>query len=298
MKRISKKRYFWTAFFFIAPGVIFVFFLCLYPLGRAIWMSIVETTSDSNSQFIGLTNYKKVFGDKLFWLSLWHTFYFTGISVSLHYFAGLGLALLLDKLGKSLKGNVLRGFLFLPWLFPSAVWCITWQLILHPHFSVLNELLKTIGLDKLSRGWLTEPTLLPLNSLSIVNGWKFFPFHMVMLFATLQSVPKELYEVAEIDGASGWKKFQSVTWPFLKPITAIVLTIDTIGTFHYFDLVWILTQGGPMNKTEVLSTYIYRTVFRMGSFEYGSTLAVLLMIILSILIALYIRIFMRGEFEQ
>jgi len=296
MKGSSQKKTYWTVFFFIAPGVSFVFFLTLYPLGRAMWMSVFKVTSDSRT-FIGLANYQRAFQDNLFWLSLWHTLYFTVISVSLHYFIGLGFALLLYRLGKSIVSNILRGFLFLPWLFASAIWCVTWQLILHPYFSVLNALFNSLGISRLSQPWLTDPSLLPLTSLSVLIGLKFFPFHMVMLFAVLQAIPKELLEVADIDGASSLQKFRSIIWPFLKPVTAIILTIDTIGSFYYFDVVWILTKGGPMNKTELLSTYIYKMVFELGSFEYGSSLAILLMIILSILMVVYIKFFLREDFE-
>jgi multiple sugar transport system permease protein len=293
----QKKTYYWTAFFFIAPGVSFVFFLTLYPFGQAMLMSIFKVTSDSRT-FIGLANYQRAFQDNLFWLSLWHTLYFTVISVSLHYFIGLGFALLLYRLGESIVSNILRGFLFLPWLFASAVWCVTWQLILHPQFSVLNALFNSLGLSCLSHSWLSDLSLLPLTILSVVSGLKFFPFHMVMLFAALQVIPLELFEAAEIDGASSLQKFRSITWQFLKPVTTIILCYDTIGSFYYFDLVWILTRGGPMNETEVLSTYIFKTVFQFeGSFEYGSSMAILLMIILSIFIMVYIKIFLRGEFE-
>jgi multiple sugar transport system permease protein len=296
MKISSQKKTYWAAFFFVAPGVSFIFFLTLYPLGQAMWMSVFKVTSGSIT-FTGLANYQRAFQDNLFWLSLWNTLYFTVISVSLHFFIGLGLALLLYRLGKSIVSNILRGFLFLPWLFASAVWCVTWQLILHPYFSVLNALFNSLGLSRLSQPWLTDPSLLPLTVLSVVNGLKFFPFHMIMLFAALQAIPKELFEIADIYGASSLQKFRSVTWPFLKPITAIILSVDTIGTFYYFELVWIITKGGPMNKTEVLSTNIYRTVFELGSFEYGSSLAILLMIILLILVVVYMKIFLREEFE-
>lgn len=293
----SKKKTRLTVFLFIAPGLVFVFFLTLYPLGRAIEMSFFEGKVGGGSIFVGFSNYQRSFGDSLFLLSLWHTAYFTAISVSLHYFIGLGLALMLNRLGRGRLSNVLRGFLFLPWLFTSAVWCVTWQLILHPHFSVLNEFLKAIGLGNLARGWLVEPSLLPLTTLGIVNGWKSFPFCMVMLLATMQVIPKELYEVAEIDGASSFRKFVNITWPFLKPTTGVILLVDTIGTFHYFDIVWILTGGGPINKTEVLSTYIYKCAFEQGNFEFSSALSIILMIILIIVMFVYIRRFLKEAIQ-
>jgi len=295
MNILTQRKTYWTTFFFVVPGVVFVFFLTLYPLGRAIWASFFKVTSGSII-FTGFANYQRIFQDDLFWLSLWHTLYFTVISVSLHFFIGLGLALLLYRLGKSIVSNILRGFLFLPWLFASAVWCVTWQLILHPHFSVLNALFNSLGLSYLSQPWLIDPSLLPLTVISVVNGLKFFPFHMIMLYAAMQNIPIELFEAAEIDGASNFQKFRSITWPFLRQVTSIILTFDTIATANYFDIVWILTQGGPMNRTEVLSTYIYKTIFQLGSFGYGSSLAVVLMIILLVFMMVYMKVFLREEF--
>jgi len=283
-----------SGYLFIVPGVAFVLFLTIYPLVNAIKMSFFNLSSGNNI-FVGFLNYQKAFQDQTMWLSMAHSFYFTIFSVSLHFLFGLGLALLLNSVKEYKGSSICRGLLFLPWLFSSAVWCVTWQLILHPQFSILNEIFNVFGLKGLN--WISADSLLPLTSLSIVNGWKFFPFHMIMYFAVLQSIPKELYEAASIDGASGNQKFFYITLPSLYHTIAIVLTIDTIGTFHYFDLIWILTQGGPMNRTEVLSTYIYRKVFTLGNFGYGSAMSVILIVILIAFITLYIKILLKGEFE-
>lgn len=294
-KTPSQKRN-WTVLFFVAPGLIFLFFLTLYPLSQTIWMSFFKMTSEGRI-FTGLENYQKIFQDNLFWSSLWHTIYFTVITVGLHFLIGLGLALILYRLGNSLLTNILKGFLFLPWLYASAVWCITWQLIFHPYFSVINELFNSMGLAFLVQPWLSDPSILPLTIAAFVGGLKWYPFHMLMIFTSLQIIPRELFDAADIDGASGFWSFRSIIWPFLKPVTAILLTFDTMGTFYYFDLIWILTKGGPMNKSEVVSTYIYKIIFNFGNFEYGASIAFLLMIVLTIITLVYMKIFLTEEFE-
>jgi len=294
IKLIGSKAF--IGYLFVIPGTTFVFLLTVYPMARTIWMSFFNLAPGKHI-FIGSANYADALKDGVMWLSLSHSVFFTGISVIAHFLIGLGLALLLNN--PKIKGEkIFKSLLLIPWLFPSAVVAITWQLIFHPRFSILNAILIKLGLSGFTRMWLAEDSLLPLSCVTLINSWKAYAFHMVVLFAGLKSIPRQLYEVAEIDGASEFKKFLFVTLPGLRPLIITVLTLDTIWTFIYFDLVYLVTRGGPMLSSEVLPTYLYRIIFKRSFFGYGSTLAVIMMLFMVVFALLSLWITIKEEFKS
>jgi multiple sugar transport system permease protein len=214
---------------------------------------------------------------------------FTAGSVGLHLIIGLSLALLLNaKINRSFR-TIARGILIVPWLLAPTVAGMIWVLMLAP-FGVVNGFLASIGvLDaNATISWLGDPST-SLISVTAMNVWRAFPFFMVMLLAGLQSVPQQLYEAAEIDGATLRQQFWYITLPELRPVIATIVLLDSIWTFRAFDPVFVMTGGGPMHSSEVLATAIYFDGFQKLRFGYASAEAVIMFLVLFVVSAFYVR---------
>jgi multiple sugar transport system permease protein len=247
---------------------------------------------DSNLQrevWVGLGNYVALANDPLFWRAFWQTAVFTAFSVVLHLAIGLGLALLLNMHLDPAFRALARGLLIVPWLLAPTVAGMIWVLMLQP-FGVLNGLLVSLGLidPNFAISWLGDPAT-ALGSVTAMNVWRAFPFFMVMLLAGLQAIPKQLYEAAEIDGASLFRQFWHITLPQLRGVIATIVLLDSIWTFRAFDPVYVMSGGGPAHASEVLATAIYFDGFQKLKFGYASAEAVVMFIVLFIVSAAYVR---------
>ncbi len=274
----------------IAPSVLTLCFLMLYPIMRVIYFSLWNNYMIvRRPTFVGLDNFRWLFHQEVFTLIFSNTVIFTVLSVLLHLLLGLALAELLSSKINTRWRTGFRGILILPWMFTAVVVALNWRLILHP-LGVFNTLLSQLGLMDLTDplNWLGLPKL-ALPAVILINLWRGYPFVMLMLLAALQSIPKEQYEAAAVDGADRWARFRYVTIPNIKPVIASVGLLDTIWNFRLFDLVYLTTGGGPMNSTHVLATYTYQLAFERFEFSKASAVVAVILAFTSVLTVFYLR---------
>lgn len=282
-----------VGYLFILPAVLFLLAISVYPLLRQLNLSLYRYYLPEKERFfIGLTNYANVVNDPLFWNAVKNTTYFTAMSVIAHLVIGLGLALLLNmRRGAIFLRNLCRGFLILPWLFSTTVAACAWLLVLHP-FGMINNYLLRLHLFTRPIPFFGKPAT-ALSSLVAVNVWKSYPFFMLMFLAGLQAIPDDLYEAAKVDGANTFQAFLHITIPQLRRIILTLTTLDVIWTFVHFDLIYLITNGGPLNSTELMATYTYRMAFEKLRFGYSSALGIAMFLLLLLFSAVYVRIYAR-----
>jgi len=273
---------------FLWPALTILILLMIYPLVEVVRLSFHDSNL-TRQTWVGLDNYAALLADPLFWQAFLQTVLFTIGSVVMHLLIGLALALLLNAEINRRFRTLARGILIVPWLLAPTVAGMIWVLMLAP-FGVVNALLAKLGLMAADANvsWLGDPAT-SLLSVTLMNIWRAFPFFMVMLLAGLQAIPAQLYEAAQIDGATGVKQFWYITLPSLRSIIATVVLLDSIWTFRAFDPVFIMTGGGPMNSSEVLATAIYFDGFQKLKFGYASAEAVVMFAVLFAVSAVYLR---------
>ncbi len=263
----------------VAPALVFVVIVGAFPVASQFGLSLTEFNlkfADERS-FIGLANFVRLAKDATFWHDLWHTLYFTGVSVSLELTLGLAAALLLHGLVRG--RTAVTSSVLMPWVLPTVVAATMWSLILNDRIGLLNSVLTELHI-------MTEPIVwlgprFAMSSVILADVWKTTPFVAIILLAGLKSIPRHYYEAAALDGASAWQSFRSITLPLLKPFVAVALLFRAMDAFRIFDLIWVLTGGA--SKTETLSIYIYKTLFRYADLGYASAMTVALFGIVFIL---------------
>jgi multiple sugar transport system permease protein len=260
---------------FVAPVFLFLCAVVLFPLGHAFYTSLTRVRGLASS-FVGLQNYEHVLTDDAFWHSLGVSVAFTGVSVALHVALGLALALLVDRL--RFARTALRIAFLTPWMVAPAVGATIWLWLLEPQFGVVNYLLQAAGLIKAPLAWLGEPGL-AFASIVTVDTWRGVPFVMLLMLAGLQTIPREQYEAAAIDGANAWQRFRYVTLPNLRYLLVVASTLDVINTIRHYDIIGVMTAGGPAGATEVLPVLLYNTAFRGNRFGEAAAIGVLLLAI-------------------
>jgi multiple sugar transport system permease protein len=275
---------------FIIPSLIFMAVLFVYPMVQVIYLSF----QDSHGMWNGLGLYAEMLTDNLFWLSLKNSFVFTFGSVVLHFIVGLSLALLLSrKLNNQVLG-IFRGILIVPFLMPAVVVATNWKLIFYP-LGVLSSTLFSMHLIPQPLDWIGDPRL-AMGSILLVNLWRAYPFYMILLLAGLQAIPTEMYEAATIDGADGWKSLMYITIPQLRGVIILSTLLDTIYTFRTWDLTFLLTHGGPMNRTELIANYVYDMAMRFGRPNYASAMGFAMLFLSLVFTVFYLRFY--GEEEE
>ncbi|MCU1405494.1 MAG: sugar transporter permease [Glaciihabitans sp.] len=273
---------------FISPTVILITVLMVIPIVIVVGYSLMDNViTNKNPVFVGIANYVEVLTDKTFHTAISNTLVFTVTSVAAHLVIGLAFAMLLNTplLGRTSKA-VFRTIYVLPWLFTVAIIAVLWRLLLNPN-GVVNFLLGTVGLPG-DTEWLSSPAL-ALGAVTFINIWAGYPFFMITLLAGLQGIPGDLYEAASIDGAGPIKRFFNVTLPQLRPIIISMILLDLIWTSQQFALIWMTTGGGPINVTEMLSTFTYKQAFSSYQFALASTSAVIILALSMILAVFYVR---------
>src|SRR4051794_28761885 len=267
----------------VALPVAFLVALVGYPFFYGIWISLQNRPVAQPGVFIGLDNFIADWHDSVFRLVVLNTFVYTAVATVLKMFGGLGLALVMNQDFRF--KNLTRALLLLPFIVPTVLSTIAWQWILDPAFSVINWTLIALGLvDPPGPSWLGNPHL-AMASLIVVNVWRGLPFYAITLLAGLQTISPELYEAATIDGASTWARFRYVTVPLLKPVIFIVTMFSVIFTFSDFQLVYVLTRGGPANATHLFATYAFDVAMSGGQFGLGASIALSMLPPLALLIA-------------
>jgi multiple sugar transport system permease protein len=263
----------WTAWAFLAPVVVYLAAFYAYPLYRNLDLSLrhytVRSFVQGDAPFSGLDNYRTVLDDPTFWPAVWHTAVFTGVSLAFQFSIGMALALFFHQHFR--LSATLRALFLVPWLLPLIVSASTWSWMLNSDSGIVNAALRLVGVDPVT--WLTSPAW-SLTSVTIANIWIGIPFNLVVLYSGLQSIPAEISEAAALDGATGWSAFWRVTFPLLRPVSAITLLLGLIYTLKVFDIIWIMTKGGPADGSTTLATWSYRLGFGNLLPEFGPGAAV------------------------
>jgi raffinose/stachyose/melibiose transport system permease protein len=283
-KRNMERRI--IIFLFLLPALFLFTIFTLYPAINGLLFSFLEWDGFSESKWVGFDNYIKALSTPLFWESLSHNLIYAFTTVAAKIGLGLFLAILLNQ---QLRGiTIYRTIFFIPVVLSFVAVGLLWSWIYNPVFGLLNNFLNAIGFTS-NTAWLGNPQL-ALGSLIVVDIWKWIGYHMILFLAGLQSLPREVYEAAKVDGASTFQSFRHITVPLLIPIIVINTTIAFIGGFNVFDLVYVMTSGGPYHATEVIMTYTYTTAFKFHSMGYGAAISYLLFIVIIIITLIQLKI--------
>ena len=273
----------------MAAPLLFLAALVGYPFVYGIWLSLEDRPVAHAGVFVGFRNFVDDAKDPVFWQVARNTIIYTTSATLLKMVGGLGLALVMNQ-NFPLK-NLVRAVLLLPFIVPTVLSTIAWMWMLDPSFSIVNWLLIYFGLAKTGPSWLGNGDL-AMASIIVINTWRGLPFYAITLLAGLQTIPADLYEAATIDGASSWQRFRFVTLPLLQPIILIVTLFSVIFTFADFQLVYVLTHGGPQNATNLLATYAFDIGMGAGQLGLGASVALTMLPALALLIVaitLYLR---------
>ncbi|TFI51852.1 sugar ABC transporter permease [Mastigocladus laminosus UU774] len=274
-----------TAWLFLLPALLLLLLVFGYPILRAFWLSLFAKNlgTQLEANFAGLDNYVRMAGDGRFWQSFWISSVFTTASVIFELLLGLGIALVLNQ-GFFGRGAV-RTIAIIPWALPTALIGLAWAWIFNDQFGVVNDILLRLGVIQTGINWLGEPTL-AMVAVVFADVWKTTPFISILLLAGLQSISSDLYEAHAIDGATPWQSFYKITLPLLMPQILIAMLFRFAQAFGIFDLIAVMTGGGPGGATEVVSIYIYSTIMRYLDFGYGAALVVVTFLLLIAAVAI------------
>ncbi len=279
----------WLAMVLLLPTAVLLGLFIAYPFLMGIWLSLTDTRVGVPGEFVGLKNFYKIWNDSIFRTAVWNTCWYTLVTTVIKLGLGLWLAMLLNR---HFKGKAfIRAFVLLPFIIPTVLSTFAWKWMFDPTFSVLNWLLYNIGLITGRINWLGDGDL-AMISIIIVNIWRGVPFYAITLLAGLQTISPELQEAAAIDGARPWQRFWYVVWPLLLPVTMVVTLFSVIQTFADFQLVYVLTGGGPANATQLFATYAYQLGVGTGLLSEGAAISLAIFPVLFLVVIvqlLYIR---------
>ncbi len=275
----------------IAPAVLLLTALALGPILAAASLSLQRRLPIFGlHEFVGLANYLRLIEDDRFWSACRVTLYFTGIAVAAELALGLGIALLLDRIGT--RSSWLQAIVVIPWAVPTVVSARMWDWLYQPDHGLINYLLLGAGLLRDPINWVGDPVW-AIHAAIAMDVWKATPFVALLLLAGLKAIPPDLYRAARADGAGAWAIFRHITLPLLSPTILIALVFRSLDAFRVFDAIYVLTGGGPGNSTETLSIYAYKTLFQTLQFGYGSALACAMFGLMLVMIGGYLFLLRR-----
>ncbi|SFD16755.1 carbohydrate ABC transporter membrane protein 1, CUT1 family (TC 3.A.1.1.-) [Tropicimonas isoalkanivorans] len=282
-------------FVFLAPAVLLLLVFLLYPLVSSFRLSFVSWNGlGDGGDFVGFQNWVRLAHDTLFWRSALHNILLAVFSVVVQLPIAVVLAVVLDEASKG--SRILKILYFLPLLMSSVALGVLFKNIYDPNFGPINGILSELGLYSWTQDWLGDPRL-ALASVIAVVSWQYIPFYMVLFLAALSSFPREITEAARLDGASGRTIFWRLKLPHLQGTFRTAALLVLIGSMRYFDLIYVMTGGGPENASEVMATYMYRTVFASFELGYGSTIASAMFFIIMAISIVSLRVSQRFETE-
>lgn len=295
LSSLARERIF--ALSLITPCFLFVIVLAFYPILYSFYLSlhkIILGLPSIGQPFIGLENYRELLHDRVAIHSLTNTFIFVFASTFLEILFGLIIALVINRHFRG-RGMV-RAAILVPWAIPTVVSSQMWRFIFNDNYGLLNYILfGSVTSDYVA--WLAHPVS-AFSAIVVADVWKTSSFAGLLILVGLQTIPDELYEAARIDGANAWQQFKKITLPLIKPALLIALLFRTMDAFRVFDLVFVMTQGGPADSTNVLQFYGYKKIFAEGLMGYGSTISVLVFLITFIVSMLYIRAIGTRLFQE
>src|SRR6478672_393388 len=282
----------WVAAAFIAPAALVVLLVVVVPLGRALWMSFfhIVLTHPGVEPFVGLDNYLDQLTSNDFWAATFRALFFTVVTTALELTLGLALALLMDQ---PLRFRwVLRALIILPWALPTIVNALMWRWIDNAEYGSLNALLMQTGVIHEYQPWLSNNAT-AMWMVIIADVWKMTPLCALLLLAGLQSIDREVVESARVDGAGAWSLLRYMVLPLITPVILIVLVLRTMEAFKVFDVIWIMTHGGPANTTQSIAIYAYQTAYQSYNFGRGAALGYLIALVIMGLAFVYLRMLSR-----
>lgn len=279
----------WLALVLLLPTLVLLALFIAYPFVRGILLAVSNARVGIEGEYVGLQNFWRLASDPIFHQVVWNTCWYTFITTIFKLALGLWLALLLNR---NFKGKAMtRAFILLPFIIPTVLSTFAWQWMFDPTFSVINWGLFQLGLIKRPFNWLGDGDL-AMFAIVVVNVWRGVPFFAISLLAGLQTISPDLAEAAAIDGAKPWQRFIHVTWPLLLPVTMVVVLFSVIQTFADFQIVYVLTRGGPANATHLFATYAYQLGVGTGILSMGAAISLAMFPILFAIVIvqlLYIR---------
>jgi multiple sugar transport system permease protein len=260
----------WLGFWFMLPAAGFLILFLAYPLGLGVWLSATDARLGRDGIFVGLENYEFLWDDSTFWLSVFNTLLYTTVASTIKFAVGLYLALLLNE--KLPFKAIIRAVVLIPFIVPTVLSAIAFWWLFDPQFSIISWSLRKMGLitqniDFLGDVWNARWSVI------FANIWRGVPFVAITLLAGLQTVSPSLYEAATIDGATSWQRFRFITYPLLTPIIAVVMTFSVLFTFTDFQLIWVMTRGGPVNATHLMATFSYQRAIMSGYLGEGAAIS-------------------------
>lgn len=286
-RKLEDER--WLALVLLMPTAILLGLFIAYPFFEGVMLSLSSARVGDPGQFVWFKNFVKLWNDSIFWTAVWNTFWYTGVTTVFKLGLGLWLAMLLNR---HFRGKaIVRAFILLPFIIPTVLSTFAWKWMFDPTFSVINWSLFKLGLISARINWLGDADL-AMTSIMVVNIWRGVPFFAISLLAGLQTISPELNEAAAIDGARPWNRFWYVTWPLLLPVTMVVMLFSVIQTFADFQLVYVMTGGGPANATHLFATYAYQIGIVSGLLSEGAAVSLAMFPFLFIIVVaqlLYIR---------
>ena len=295
--RFARVREWWEqehvfGYALIVPALLLLVCLVAYPFGMAIYFSLSDYWVGSPGRFVGLGNFRDILGNEVFRQTVWNSFVFTTIALTLKTVLGVWLALLLAR---DLRfKRLIRGAVLLPWVIPTALSTLGWWWMFDSLYSVVNWTAIRLGLmSPPGPNWLGMSSYAMAAVIS-VNVWRGLPFFAITVLAGLVSIPREYYEAAEVDGASRRGRFWYVTLPLLKPVLAVVILFSTIFTFSDFNIVYVLTRGGPVNTTHLFATLAYQIGLNGGNLGQGAAISLFLFPMLAAVVFFQLR-YVRKE---
>ena len=281
---------------FALPAFVYMLIIVGYPIISNIILSVQDVTvknlARGTKNFVGLDNYIALFGDEVFRLTISNTLKFTVYSLLFQFIIGFALAIFFNKNFSFAKP--VRGLLMIPWMIPMTVTALIFKFIFSTDVGIINYLLRSLGIISENIEWLTNPNI-AMGCVIFANIWIGIPFNTILLSTGLTTIPQELYESAAMDGANGFQRFIKITLPLLRSTIESVLVLGFIYTFKCYDLVYVMTSGGPVNSTHLMSTYSYKLSFEMFDYSMGSAAANVLLVILMVVGMVYLKITMEGE---
>ena len=285
---------------FIAPAALALILTMAAPMADAVLLSLQHWDGMTPPIWIGFGNYLNLIHDETFFRALWHTAYFTVCTVILQTILPLLIASLLNS---GVRGSTaFRTLYFMPVIISLAISGLLWAMLFEPNFGAVNSFLRAVGLGGFTQLWLADAsTVMP--SVIIVSVWQSLGFYLVIFFAALQSVPKDLYEAAELDGANAWNRFAHVSVPTIWPVILIVIVLNTINGIKVFDQIWVMTAGGPNYASATLGTYLYAMAFgAMGASNsrlgYATAIAMVILLLSIVVSIIQIRLGRRGDLNS
>jgi multiple sugar transport system permease protein len=276
----------------LAPTILLLAAFIAYPFVMGLWLALSSTSVGNVGEFVGIRNFVRAWDDSIFRVAFWNTVFYTFWATIFKLVLGMWLAFLLNRHFRGKR--IVRASMLLPFIIPTVLSTFAWRWMFDPTFSVLNTLLYQAGVITVKLPFLSDGTW-ALWCAIVINTWRGMPFFAITLLAGLQTISPDLHEAASLDGANAWHRFRHVTWPLLKPVTIVVVVFSIIQTFADFQLIYVLTGGGPANSTQLIATYAYQTAVLSGLLGEGAAISLFMFPVLLVVVWVQLRYLRRLE---